>query len=98
MTLKNDSNSESEAVDLARGRLNVEVGALVQKGESVYRVAALLDFESVIGTAVETGRSTLLLIRDLQLVRQSTLCALLYNWGVAFVRAWILKLINENAR
>jgi len=65
-----ERNSGVDGNDLVgstiRGRLDVEVGALVQKGDTVYRIAMLVDFETVIGKAVETGRPMSLLIRDLQ--------------------------------
>ena len=56
----------NDAFEPIRQRVTVAVDALVQQGEVVYRIAQVLDFESVIGIAVETGRSTPLRIGDLR--------------------------------
>lgn len=54
-----------------RQRLNVSVGELVQRANEVFRIAQILDFESLIGVHVETGRSTPLRIGELRpLARQ----------------------------
>lgn len=49
-----------------RERVKIEVGAFVQQGDAVYRIAQVLDFESVIGVAVETGRNVPLRIGELR--------------------------------
>ena len=56
----------NEAFEPIRERVTIDVGALVQQGEFVYRIAQVLDFESIIGIAVETGRSVPLRIGDLR--------------------------------
>lgn len=49
-----------------RGRVTIQSGVLVQSGEKVYRIAQVLDFESVIGVEVETGRSSALRVAELR--------------------------------
>lgn len=56
----------NEAFEPNREQIKVDVGALVQKGETVYRIVQILDFESVIGVALETGRSAPLRIGDIR--------------------------------
>lgn len=58
----------NEAFEPIRKRVTIDVGAFVQQGDVVYRIAQVLDFESAIGVAVETGRSTPLRIGDLRSV------------------------------
>lgn len=48
-----------------RVRIDLTAGALVQREQQVYRITEALDFASVIGIEVESGRSTPLLIKDL---------------------------------
>lgn len=56
----------NEAFEPNRERVKVDVGAFVQQGDTVYRITQVLDFESAIGVAVETGRSAPLRIGDLR--------------------------------
>lgn len=56
----------NEAFEPNRERVKVDIDALVQQGGTVYRIAQVLDFESAIGIAVETGRSAPLRIGDLR--------------------------------
>jgi len=55
-----------EGFDPRRERVNIVVGNLVTHQKTVYRIEQVMDFESVIGTAVETGRSTQLRVGELQ--------------------------------
>lgn len=66
MNDNDESSPPNEAFEPNRERVKVDLGALVQQGDTVYRIAQVLDFESVIGTAVETGRSAPLRIGDLR--------------------------------
>jgi putative transposase len=49
-----------------RERIAVKVDSLVQFGTSVYRISQVLDFETVIGINVESGRSAPLRINELR--------------------------------
>ncbi|MCD0164798.1 MULTISPECIES: DDE-type integrase/transposase/recombinase [unclassified Deinococcus] len=48
-----------------RGQMKLEVGALVQQGKAVYRIAQLLDLTTLVGMEVESGRASVLRIREL---------------------------------
>lgn len=52
--------------EASRQRLDVQVGALVKHESLIYRIEQIIDFETVVGTAVETGRSKPLRILELQ--------------------------------
>ena len=54
------------AFESIRQHLNIQVGGLVQNNDVIYRIAQVLDFETVIGTQVESGRSMPLRVNDLR--------------------------------
>lgn len=68
MSKSSEFNPPNEAFEPNRERVTVDVDALVQCGDTVYRISQVIDFESVIGVAVETGRSFPLRIGDLRQV------------------------------
>lgn len=57
---------ENPAFEPMRKSVEIKVGSLVQLGESVYRINQVLDFESVIGIDVNSGRSTPLRVGELK--------------------------------
>jgi putative transposase len=57
---------EQESYELNRLAVNIQVGSIVQQGNDVFRITQLLDFDSVIATNVETGRSAPLRVRELK--------------------------------
>lgn len=67
-----NKNDEFDMPNIAfepnRKRVKIDVGQFVQQDNTVYQIAQVLDFESVIGVAVETGRSVPLRIGDLRSV------------------------------
>lgn len=66
MSDNNEFDLPNESFEPNRERVSIDLGALVQHGHTVYRIAQVLDFESVIGIAVESGRSRQLMIGDLR--------------------------------
>lgn len=68
MSKSSEFTPPNEAFEPNRERVTVDVDALVQCGDTVYRISQVIDFESVIGVAVETGRSFPLRIGDLRQV------------------------------
>lgn len=61
-----------ESFEVIRKRVDVQVGSFVRSGDAIYRIAQVLDFESVIGINVESGRSTPLRIGDLRPAESET--------------------------
>lgn len=64
--MSDDTTSKNEAFEPARKPITIQVGLLVRHAESVFRINQVLDFETVVGTDTETGRSTALRIGELQ--------------------------------
>lgn len=69
---------ESEGFSPVRRRLDVRSGALVRHADGVFRIAEVLDFNSVVATSVESGRHRVLRIEELAAVEtaQPALAAL----------------------
>lgn len=55
----------NEAFESVRKRVDIQVDKFVKSGNAIYRIIQVLDFESVIGIEVESGRSVPLRIGDL---------------------------------
>src|SRR3954471_2988250 len=66
MNLNHGSEIDDSAFNPVRERVDVNVDALVEKDGLVYRIAQVLDFETAIGVAVESGRSLALRIGELR--------------------------------
>lgn len=66
MSENDEINLPVDAFEPNRERVTIDAGAFVQQGNTVYRIAQVLDFESIIGIAVETGRSTPLAVAELR--------------------------------
>ncbi len=62
----------NEAFEPNRMQVKVDIGSLVQSGGAVYKVSQILDFDSLVGVAVETGRSAVLRIGDLRPIAEAT--------------------------
>ena len=73
--MSNDNNEyvmPNEAFEPVRQRVDIQVGSVVACGDLVYRIEQVLDFQSVIGVDVSSGRSTALRIGELRPVSDST--------------------------
>jgi putative transposase len=57
---------ESDAVAPQRQVVDIQVGKLVRRGETVYRIVQVLDFGTVVGISNETGRSVSLRVEELR--------------------------------
>lgn len=64
------NNNAQDQLCPSRKRIDVKVRAYVSKADVIYRITEVLDFNTVIGVAVESGRSTPLAISDLRSVVQ----------------------------
>lgn len=74
-----------EAFEPIRDRVDINVGMLVQRGEEVFRIEQVLDFESAIGVELSTGRSTSLRLGDLRPLQRSTEVAPLSHVDLATI-------------
>ncbi|KTC22100.1 Mu transposase C-terminal domain-containing protein [Pseudomonas viridiflava] len=68
-----------------RARVVVEVGKMVRRDDEVYRIVQLLDFQSVIGVEVETGKSASLRISELKHVEQEKVDGLYANYDISTI-------------
>lgn len=68
-----------------RARVVVEVGKMVRRDANVYRIVQLLDFQSVIGVEVETGKSASLRISELKHVEQEKIDGLYANYDISTI-------------
>ncbi|WP_336693151.1 Mu transposase C-terminal domain-containing protein [Delftia acidovorans] len=59
-----------QSVVIRRRRIDVSSGVLVRHDTGVFRIAEVLDFNTVTATSVQTGRTSVLLISDLEHVDQ----------------------------
>lgn len=59
------SETEFDAISLNRDEVAIHVGGFVEFRKSVYRLTEVLDFNSVVGVDVETGRAEVLQIAQL---------------------------------
>ncbi|MDN3560459.1 Mu transposase C-terminal domain-containing protein [Vreelandella neptunia] len=62
---RGNTTEPNSGVAQTRQHLQIMVGEQVQKDGTVYRISQVLDFETVIGIAVESGRSCPLRIKEL---------------------------------
>lgn len=66
MSKQRENILAAEGFSPVRERLKIEAGAYVRRDGLVYRIAQVLDFETVIGVEVESGRSASLRIGELR--------------------------------
>ncbi|HBN6825537.1 TPA: DDE-type integrase/transposase/recombinase [Vibrio cholerae] len=69
--MNNSYESYNESFEPRRGKVNIEIDALVQRDGAIYRIVQILDFESIIAVDVETGRTVPLRIGELRNIQES---------------------------
>ncbi len=68
-----------------RARLNIDVNSTVRFGDNVYRISQILDFKTVIGIDVESGRAASLAIAALIPIGQDKVDGLYANYDVSAI-------------
>jgi putative transposase len=66
MTTEYEAYMTREAYKPRREKLSVDIGSVVQQGDNVYRIVQILDFQSVIGTDLHSGRTAHLRVGELR--------------------------------
>jgi putative transposase len=66
--MKTPVTKQIDTFSPSRERVDIQVGSYVRNSNTVCRIAQILDFDSVIGIEVESGRSVLLRIAELKAV------------------------------
>jgi putative transposase len=62
----NEHEHSSGSTAPSRERVRLEAGAYVRRGDAVYRITRVLDFATVIGVDLQTGRAAPLAVADLR--------------------------------
>lgn len=89
----------------SRMRIELRSGALVRHADGVFRITEVLDFNSVVATAVETGRIKVLRVGELMVVESAPLAASAVDidsiaeddWRVAQVRYEAIRPLLESS-
>jgi len=68
--MSNIMDEDNQAYSPVRGQFTINIGVYVRQGNVVYKIEQILDFNTVIGTNVESGRSQPLRIADLRPISQ----------------------------
>jgi len=71
----------------SRSRVAIEVGAMVRRDKTIYRILQILGFDTVIGVEVETGVSASLRVPELRAVEQERIDGLYVNHDVATINS-----------
>lgn len=65
-------SAEEPGIVATRRRIDLSVGTYVRKAGAVYKIVQVLDFNTIIGVEVETGRSASLAVTELRAVEADT--------------------------
>lgn len=84
-TYEGDTEEELQPFEPSRARIQIEVGAMVRREKEVFRIVQILDFQTVIGLEVETGKCASLRVPDLKAVEPDKLEGLYVNHDVSTI-------------
>ncbi len=68
-----------------RQQVPIEIGALVAHANAVYRISQILDFRTVVGIEIESGRAAALPIGGLRAIKQDKVEGLYANYDIAMI-------------
>ncbi|WP_244655988.1 MULTISPECIES: helix-turn-helix domain-containing protein [unclassified Pseudomonas] len=63
----------------------IEVGAVVANGDSAYRISQILDFRTVVGIELESGKAAALPIEGLRAIKREKVEGLYANYDMALI-------------
>ncbi|KPY58580.1 Mu transposase C-terminal domain-containing protein [Pseudomonas syringae] len=63
----------------------IEVGAVVAQGDSAYRISQILDFRTVVGIELESGKAAALPIEGLRAIKREKVEGLYANYDMALI-------------
>jgi putative transposase len=86
------SDSELVPFEPNRQQVPIEIGAMVASGDYVYRISQILDFKTVVGIEVQSGKAAALPIGGLKALEKETVDGLYVNYDVADigVKEWAI--------
>ncbi|WP_122589032.1 Mu transposase C-terminal domain-containing protein [Pseudomonas viridiflava] len=68
-----------------RLQLTIEVGAVVAHGDAAYRISQVLDFRTVVGIELDSGKAAALPIEGLRAVKREKVEGLYANYDIALI-------------
>jgi putative transposase len=86
------SDSELVPFEPNRQQVPIEIGAMVASGDYVYRISQILDFKTVVGIEVQSGKAAALPIGGLKALEKEMVDGLYVNYDVADigVKEWAI--------
>lgn len=87
MSKKTTSNEELVPYEPNRAQVIIEIGAMVSSGDHAYRISQILDFKTVVGIEVESGKAAALPIGGLKALKKDKVDGLYVNYDVADIGA-----------
>jgi putative transposase len=86
------SDSELVPFEPNRQQVPIEIGAMVASGDYVYRISQILDFKTVVGIEVQSGKAAALPIGGLKALEKEAVDGLYVNYDVADigVKEWAI--------
>lgn len=68
-----------------RLQVTIEIGSMVSFGDHIYRISQILDFRTVVGIEVESGKAAALAIGGLKSLKQEKVDGLYANYDIAAI-------------
>ncbi len=68
-----------------RSQVTIEVGAIVAHGDSAYRISQVLDFRTVVGVELDSGKAAALPIGSLRPVKRERVDGLYANYDISLI-------------
>lgn len=85
MTDDNSLDAQLTPYEPDRLQVVIEVGALVAHGDSAYRISQILDFRTVVGIEMESGRAAALPVEGLRAIKREKVEGLYANYDIALI-------------
>lgn len=68
-----------------RSQVTIEVGAIVAHGDSAYRISQILDFRTVVGVELDSGKAAALPIGSLRAIKRERVDGLYANYDISLI-------------
>lgn len=78
-------DSQLAAYEPDRSEVTIEVGAIVAHGDSAYRISQILDFRTVVGVELDSGKAAALAIGSLRAIKRERVDGLYANYDISLI-------------
>ncbi|WP_228022246.1 Mu transposase C-terminal domain-containing protein [Pseudomonas sp. BIOMIG1BAC] len=85
MTDDNSLDAQLTPYEPDRLQVIIEVGSVVAHGDSAYRISQILDFRTVVGIELESGKAAALPIEGLRAIKREKVEGLYANYDIALI-------------